>query len=128
MTFHRAAMFGICVSVAVAAVAPSVHAQAPVTRCTDATILVAAPVAAPVMPPMPVDDVQWCVDSDDPRCSADPAGAPSAHLAHAGDAARFVRDVPVNPAPVATLARTDRDIGFFADGHGGDLDRPPQHR
>jgi hypothetical protein len=127
MTFQRAAMFAVCASVAVAAVAGSARAEAPTLGCTDAGVLVARPVALAVaVPLMPSDDVQWCVDADDPRCSPDPVGAPAAHVAHAGDAGQLARAVVVRYAPVASVVRTDREIGCAASAHRDDLERPPR--
>lgn len=126
MTGHRAALFGICVSVATAAVASSVDAQAEAAGCIDASVLVAAEIAPPMMPVLPVDDVQWCVDSDDPRCSPDPVGAPAAHLAHAGDLGQLANQVVVRKAPIGFVEYFDHVDGRAIAAFVVDLERPPR--
>lgn len=73
-------------------------------------------------------DVQWCVDSDDPRCSPDPAGAPSGHLAHAGDAARASYALTIAAAPCAITRRRDLAHRCHALGVRSSIERPPQAR
>lgn len=78
---------------------------------------------------LPVEDVrevQWCVDSEDPRCAPDPAGAPAAHLQHAGDVGQAARDLVIAPAPAQGLARSERTRTRAAQGCRKDLERPPQ--
>lgn len=79
-------------------------------------------------PAVPVEDVQWCVDRNDPRCSPDPAGAPAAHLAHAGDAARAARTLNIAAAPTTLVSWRDQAKLHVARGIVLAIERPPQSR
>lgn len=142
---QRIATYGITLSVALAAFVGSVQADAPtctsgntfsMSALTSTLAPTLAPtlaatwtlsdVAAPTTPLAPVDDTQWCVDSDDPRCSPDPVGAPSGHLAHAGDAGQAARPIAVAQAPLQVVTFLDRVFGHARSAVVIDLERPPQ--
>jgi hypothetical protein len=87
-----------------------------------------APMMVPVQPAQAAHDIQWCVDSEDPRCMPDPAGAPAAHLAHAGDAAHAARVLNVAAAPLAVVSWRDQATSCVAHGVVLAIERPPQSR
>lgn len=94
----------------------------------SASTLVEAPVVVPVQQAQPAQDIQWCVDSEDPRCMPDPAGAPAAHLAHAGDAAHAVRMLNIAAAPLSVVSWRDQAQRCVARGVVPAIERPPQSR
>lgn len=80
------------------------------------------------LPVMPVEDVQWCVEPNDPRCSPDPASAPAGHLAHAGDAAHATRTAKIAAAPLSVLPWPNQSTNCHAPGALTAIERPPQPR
>lgn len=82
----------------------------------------------PIAPTPSDENVQWCVDSNDPRCSPDPAGAPASHLAHAGDAARVAITLEISAAPLSTVKWRDHAQRCSALGIDASIERPPQAR
>lgn len=105
----------------------AVSALGPVSAqpSVEARVMVAV---QPVQPAQGAQDIQWCVDSEDPRCMPDPSGAPAAHLAHAGDAAHGARALNVASAPLAVVAWRDQARTCVARGVGLAIERPPQAR